>query len=198
MIFTISSSSTDGLLVPVIVEVTQAFKDTLSSALPLNTPINFRTLRSTWTAAIPGRRLAIHHALGALRAHNTCAFEIVPNFKFVVNRREARGFVAHLVGEKGPLVGGAEAQSGVGAKELDPVEELNAAEGLNAAATSEEAMEDEAQSSTFDPLAAEQLHNMLVRAASLQHATPLRTRRVATYAPRTYTLDKNVCARVYA
>ena len=52
----------------------------------------------------------MHHAIGALRADDACAFEDVPNFNFVVIRREARGFVAHLVGENGPPVEGAEAQ----------------------------------------------------------------------------------------
>ena len=99
---------------------------------------------------MPGRSLAIHHELGALRAHGTCAFEIVPDFNFVVNRREARGFVAHLVGENGPPGGeGAEAQCAVGA------EELNAEEELNAAPEGEDAIEDCAQSGTFDPLTAE-------------------------------------------
>ena len=48
--------------------------------------------------------------------------------------------------------------SGVGA------EKLNAAEELNATAPGEEVMEDESQRGTFDPLAAEQLIDMLINA----------------------------------
>ena len=53
------------------------------------------------------------------------------------------------MGENGPPVEGAVAQSGVGA------EELNAEEELNAAPQGEDAIEDCAQSGTFGPLTAE-------------------------------------------